>query len=125
MDYFELMPENLDKLNLIPNTRMLGTDFLDDAATQSYLRSYDRIIANPPFTRGTDIEHTTKMFDMLDGGGRMVVLTSTSWLNGSYKTHKEFKALVEAQCIGRKSYDSAFKDAGTSITVVMITLEKP
>lgn len=65
------------------------------------------------------------MFDMLDGGGRMVVLTSTSWLNGSYKTHKEFKAFVEAHCIGRKSYDNAFKDAGTNITVIMIILEKP
>lgn len=124
VDYFELMPENLDKLILIPNTRMLGTDFLGEAATQPYLRSYDRIIANPPFTRGADIAHTTKMFDMLDGGGRLVVLTSTAWLNGSYYTHREFKNLVEAHCIGKKPFDSAFKDAGTNITVTMLIFEK-
>ncbi len=48
-----------------------GFDFLSYRAG---LGQYDRVVMNPPFERGQDIEHVRHAFEMLKPGGRLVSL---------------------------------------------------
>ena len=48
-------------------------------------KTYSKIIANPPFTKNQDIDHLKEMFKVLESGGKLVCITSESWVNGNQK----------------------------------------
>src|SRR5690606_25758321 len=73
---FELMEPNLKVLNSITNVSLQGKDFLESPV--KYL--YDRIVANPPFSKNQDIDHIRKMYEHLKPGGRLVSISSTHWV---------------------------------------------
>ena len=54
VDCFELMPENKEILAKKDNIRILGDDF-----TKCDVAQYDKIIANPPFSKNQDIRHVS------------------------------------------------------------------
>ena len=68
VDCYELMPENRVELEKITNARVLGDDFLT-----AEVGMYDKIIANPPFSKNQDIKHVMKMWDHLAENGQMAV----------------------------------------------------
>ena len=49
---------------------VVGNDFLEHQG------KYDRIVMNPPFEKGQDIEHVRHAFDLLKPGGRVVAIMS-------------------------------------------------
>src|SRR5512141_2889235 len=49
------------------------TDFLQ---SNGELGTFDRIIANPPFRNGQDVDHVRHMHDLLKPGGVIVTVTS-------------------------------------------------
>lgn len=58
VDCYELMPENKEILAKKDNIRILGDDF-----TKCDVAQYDKIIANPPFSKNQDIRHVRRMYE--------------------------------------------------------------
>lgn len=121
-DCFELMKVNtliLKKSGLSFN--LIGEDFLKNEG-----KTYSKIIANPPFTKNQDIDHLKEMYNCLSRGGKLVCITSESWVNGSKKKQVDFKNWLEkenAEIIDIEK--GSFKESGTAVGGKIIVLEKP
>lgn len=111
-DCYELMELNvsiLNKSNLKFN--LIGSDFFDNEG-----KLYSKIIANPPFTKNQDIDHLKEMYNCLGPEGRLVCITSESWINGNQKKQIEFREWldsVDAEVIEIEK--GSFKESGTMV----------
>ena len=120
-DCFELMDVNtliLKKSGLSFN--LIGEDFLKNEG-----KTYSKIIANPPFTKNQDIDHLKEVYECLSRGGRLVCITSESWVNGSQKKQVEFKNWfdeIEAEVIDIEK--GAFKESGTAVGGKIVIINK-
>lgn len=120
VDCFELMPENKEILSKKENIRILGDDF-----TSFDLSLYDKIIANPPFSKNQDIRHVRRMYERLSDGGTVAAIMSKHWKIGKESECAEFREWLDD--VGGKSYDieeGAFKDSGTGIPTTAVVIRK-
>lgn len=102
---------------------VLDRDFL--SVTPDEIGLFDAIVANPPFTKGQDMQHIEHMFQFLKPGGTLSVIASTSWVQGTQKRQLEFKSFLENQRAIVSSIEAgAFKESGTTVATVHITLRK-
>jgi len=147
---YELMPQNRQKLQEMEYVDVLGEDFLQDSRGLKF----DKIIANPPFTKGQDIEHLRKMYDLLDTEGILVCITSLSWMAGTNKKPTEFRNwLCDDEDGVAKGFDwnrfsrigtdaqflranqdrvyiemleaGAFKESGTNVRTAIVVIQRP
>lgn len=88
---------------------------------------FDRIVMNPPFERGQDIDHVRHAFNQLKPGGKLVALMSEGVFNRSDRKSTEFQAWLEAVGgVSEPSQDGAFKgvqafrQTGTASRIVEI-----
>lgn len=128
--------------NLFPNKHIFGCELMDvnreilhklgsflDVVASDFLAYnppflFDKIIANPPFTKNQDIDHLLKMYNCLSIGGRLVCITSESWAMGSQAKQVQFRQWlkeVDAEVIDIPS--GTFKESGTMVggKIVVIT----
>lgn len=127
----ELMPENFkslerkDFLSLI-STKGVGlsnTDFLTYNARGAV--KFNRILSNPPFTKNQDIDHVLHMYSMLQYGGRIVSVMSTSWVNGQQKKQVKFREFMNATEAKVIQLDRGeFKESGTMVPSVIVIIDK-
>lgn len=119
---YELMPLNQSFLGKIDCCTLLGEDFLSAPENDMY----DVIIANPPFTKNQDIDHITKMWSVLAPKGRLVTVCSKHFQMSSNKKEMAFKNwLNEVGADIEEVPAGAFKESGTNIPTVIITINKP
>jgi phospholipid N-methyltransferase len=121
---FELMDVNRAVLGKIKDFILLGNDFLTEYSVHKY-GGFDRIIANPPFSKNQDIEHIRRMYFALNKGGRIVTIASNSWRTGSQKKQIEFRNWLDE--IGATVDDieaGTFNESGTNIDTCMIIIDK-
>lgn len=117
---YELMPINQQFLLKIPCVNFLGDDFLKHEG-----RTFDRIIANPPFTKNQDIQHIYKMWECLKEGGRIVTVASLHWKLSGNKVETDFRKWLDkhdAEIIELEGGE--FKESGTNIKACIIILDK-
>lgn len=118
----ELMEQNIKALERQGYTPHAG-DFLSmDAKT---LGTFDKIIANPPFTKNQDIDHIRHMYSLLNDGGRIVSMASIGWMTGSQKKQIEFREWLNdlgADIVNISSGE--FKESGTMVSTCLITINK-
>ena len=85
------------------------------------LGKFDAVIMNPPFENAVDIKHITKAIGMLKPGGRLVAICA----NGP-RQNAQLKPMVEAAGgIWEVLPADTFKESGTSVNTVLISLELP
>lgn len=121
VDYCELMDINLTFMKKLPNVNQVGEDFL----ALNAVGVYDKIIANPPFSKNQDIEHITKMWKCLKPGGRIVTFASTHWQTSSNNkeiTFRNWLDVVDATVIDMPK--GLFEESGTSIPTTIIIVDK-
>ena len=120
--YYELVKQNKDILESKElNTLCLGDDFIENKV----LVKFDRIVANPPFTKNQDIIHLLKMYDCLNNNGILVCITSTSWERGTQKKQLEFKQWLKSVNAEILKIDAgSFKESGTNIETRIIKIKK-
>lgn len=121
VDCFELMDLNRSFLGKLPNTCIIGSDFI----TEKKETVYDRIIANPPFSKNQDIDHVHEMYRCLRKRGRVVSVMSNHWRFTSGKKELEFQKFIEES--GSKVYEieeGAFKESGTNISACIVVIDK-
>ncbi len=90
-------------------------------------RSFDRIIANPPFSHGLDIVHIRHYYECLRSDGRLVTLSSTSYTFRKNKLFREFKKWLEDKCVFEELLpkDTFLKsDRPTSMQTILLVLQK-
>lgn len=120
VDMCEFMPENCQIL------KQKGYDILcDNFLDLSVEHRYNKILANPPFTKGQDILHVRKMYEHLKPNGRIVTIMSTSWILGTQKKQVEFRNwLKDIGATYEEIAEGAFKKSGTGVKTVMVTIDK-
>lgn len=120
VDCFELMPENKELLSKKSNINILGDDF-----TTYDLGLYDKIIANPPFSKNQDIRHVKRMYEHLNNGGTVAAIMSCHWKNASEKECADFREWLKD--IHAKVCDieeGSFKQSGTGIETTAVIIQK-
>lgn len=150
VDCYELMPQNQTILMGVEGVVYMGENFLEECDDE-----YNRIIANPPFTKHQDIEHLRKMYDLLASEGLVACITSTGWMRNTQKKATAFREWLcddgeegtsenfdfgrferigtDAQFF-RKNGDrvylemvdaGTFKSSGTNVRTAIVVIEKP
>lgn len=116
----ELMEQNVKALKRLGFLVIEG-DFL--TKTKEDLGLYDKIVANPPFTKNQDIDHIKNMFALLSPNGKLVSIASKSWTFGNQKKQVAFREWLDD--VGADVTEipaGAFKYSGTNISSVIIEI---
>lgn len=96
-----------------------------DFLTYNFTGQFDRVIANPPFSKNQDIDHIYKMYQVLKKGGRIVTIASKHWQHSTGKKETAFKAwLNEIGAVVDDIEAGVFKESGTNIATCMIIIDK-
>ena len=120
---FELMPLNKSMLQ----SKVSGiVDYGDDFLQYDKRGVFDRIIANPPFSKNQDIDHVRHMYDCLKPGGRMVSIMSKHWTFASNRKETQFREWLKSVKAETHTIPAgAFKQSGTMIESLVIVINKP
>lgn len=86
---------------------------------------FDKIIANPPFSKNQDIDHVKRMYKVLKPGGRLVSVMSEHWRFAEEKKSQKFREWVDEMCAENIPIDRGrFKDSGTMVGGVIVIIDK-
>lgn len=86
---------------------------------------FDRIIANPPFRNGQDVDHVRHMHDLLKPGGILVTVMSPAWQYRTDRKHAAFRAwLKQLDHDVEDLPEGTFKASGTNIRTVLVKIRK-
>lgn len=109
--------------------KVLETDFLTtdistfyQVANKSY--GFNKIIMNPPFTKGQDMRHILHAWSMLQKGGRLVAICSEAVRRGETKDHKNFMETFKDATFYEVEA-GAFKESGTGVATLILVANKP
>jgi phospholipid N-methyltransferase len=125
LECVELDPQNVAALNA-----MKEGDHLNAVRQADFLKlkgfGYDRIVMNPPFADGQDVEHVRHAYDLLRDHGRMVAIMSTSAFNNDDKRSASFRRwLGKVDCTLEESLPpGTFKDSGTEVAAKLVVINK-
>jgi type I restriction-modification system DNA methylase subunit len=87
---------------------------------------FDRVIMNPPFANQADIAHVTHALKFLNYGGRLVAIMSAGVSFRGDRKATGFREMVEKLGgVIEPLPEGSFKEAGTSVNAVMVTLDAP
>lgn len=112
----------LQQLSIANRTVFVTADFLNFVPGPGF----EKIIANPPFTKNQDIDHIRLMYDHLAPGGRLVSIASTHWRHSTAKKETAFRDwLFDLDAEVQEITPGEFKESGTQVGAVIIILDKP
>jgi len=120
---YELMKQNSDFLKekyLKVGIAVQEINFLDTGLL------FQRFIANPPFTKGQDVDHVMHMYKLLTDGGRLVSVMSTSWQTSSFKKNIQFRDFLKNhKAVIMPIGQGEFKESGTMVPTCIVVVNKP
>ena len=87
---------------------------------------YDRVVMNPPFERGADIDHVEHAVRFLVPGGVLVaVVSAMTGKRANRKADQRFARLLDTMGTGRMRLpEGAFREVGTDVTADLVRLER-
>jgi phospholipid N-methyltransferase len=99
---------------------VIGNDFMELEAHEAY--QFDRILMNPPFADGQDIEHITKaLLQHLAPGGRLVAICA----NGPRQNDHLKPLILQWGGTWEPLPADTFKSSGTGVNTVLIVVDRP
>ena len=122
VDLCEFMPQNREILE------EKGYDiFCHDFLEMSVGNTYNKIIANPPFSKDQDCKHVLKMYKHLISGGTLVAVMSRSWMReNKNKVQQEFANLINSNGNTLTTIASGeFNESGTGVATALVVIKKP
>ena len=111
-----LADRNSERVNVVPG------DFFSIPEDPSY----DVVLMNPPFANAQEVEHVLRAWEFVKPGGRLVSVMSAAVQHrkdGRYRAFAEFLELHGGEV--RELPERAFRESGTDVRTVMVTIEKP
>lgn len=103
---------------------VINMDFL--AISPELTQFFDRVVMNPPFDRGRDIDHVSHAIEFLAPGGLLIAIMSAGTEFRSDSKATAFRTKIERY--GGRFHDlpaGSFAEAGTMVNTVVLTLRKP
>lgn len=101
-------------------------DFRSKSLIDSYIwdkddLKFDKIIANPPFSKSQDVKHILHMYELLKDGGRIVSVASSSiqWREG--KLYDEMRSL-NPEFIELPEW--SFKESWAMVNTIIVVINK-
>lgn len=86
---------------------------------------FDRVVMNPPFNKSrADIHHVLHAFKFLKDGGRLVAIMPASVTFRDDKLTNQLRDLVLSQGQIEELPENSFKESGTLVNTVLVTLNK-
>lgn len=121
-DYCEIQQNLSDSLQMkYKNCSFKSANFLEYNPGPIY----DRIVANPPFTKKQEIEHVSHMLDCCRSGGRIVSIMSRGITFRNDSKTKDFMEMIEKHSFSiHENPDGIFKDSGTMVSTITIIINK-
>jgi len=110
-DNYKVLKENIDFTDDINNE-----DFLEYKST-----SFDKIIANPPFSKSQDVKHILHMYDLLKIWWRIVSIASNSIQTRYWKS---YNMLMELNPKFIDLPEWSFKESWTLVNTVIVIIDK-
>jgi len=86
---------------------------------------FDRVIMNPPFELLQDCVHTCKAFEHLKPGGRLVGIMGVGVTFRREAKAVAARELIDAFGSWEKLPANSFRESGTDVNTIMVTLDKP
>ncbi len=121
----ELQPDLVAKLRVNFSAEQFGViegDFLAQPAKfLGFAAGFDRVVMNPPFARGQDVDHVTHAFEFLRPGGRLVSVMSAGVEFRQDKRYADFRRL---EPMVERLPSKSFRPSGTDVSAVIVVLEK-
>lgn len=115
----ELDPKHCDFLRERKTCSVHECDFLSfDEHT------FDRIVANPPFSGQQDVKHILHMYDLLNAGGILVSIGSASITFRNDRKTKELRELISRCGSIEELPPLSFRESGTNVSTCIVTLRK-
>jgi predicted RNA methylase len=90
-----------------------------DFLTASLEPAFDRILTNPPFERGADIEHVLHAFELLAAGGRLVAVVA----DGPRERERLRPWVIERGGTWEELPADTFAEQGTKVRAAMLVVE--
>lgn len=99
---------------------LVGSDFMEFEGGP-----YDRIVMNPPFEKGQDMDHVRRAFDMLKPDGRLVAIMGEGAFFRDDRKATEFRAwLDERGGVSEQLPVGTFKESGTGASTRLVIVDK-
>lgn len=111
-------------------TILEGLGFKVNACTfEEYCRThknkFTHVIMNPPFSHSRDIKHVMMAYDLLEDGGRLVAIVSENSMYYKNEHSERFRNwLKEVGASIETTAPGSFKESGTMVDTVIITVNK-
>lgn len=106
---------------------LVGLDFLDDdfLHAEGVPDRFDRVVMNPPFEDGQDIQHVRRAFSLLAPGGRLVAVMAAGAFFRSDKQAVEFREWLDSvswhEIIDLP--DGSFRESKTGVSAKLLVLD--
>jgi predicted RNA methylase len=105
-----------------PKVNVHCFDFLD---VTNEVGKVDKILMNPPFKHGADIDHIRHAFSLLKEGGRLVAVCCEGPFFRQDKKSKAFRQFLEDNdATDFKLPEGSFKSSGTMVSTRMVIIDK-
>lgn len=116
---YELLPENVAKLRAKGYTVIEGDFLCVEPDTV-----FDRVLMNPPFGNQADMRHVEHAAKFLKPDGQLVSIMGTAYQSRDTAVADSFRNLLEtAGDFIQDIEPGAFKESGTNVATVMISLD--
>jgi predicted RNA methylase len=117
----ELNPRNCAALRAAKFPTVLEMDFL-----RYVERRHNKIVMNPPFSRGQDIDHILHAYEILEDGGMLVSVVSESPFFRDNHKSVDFRAFLDREDAEVTNLEpGAFAESGTGVKSRIICVRKP
>jgi predicted RNA methylase len=117
-------PRLVAKLRAEWGTRAI-VDEADFLSWRPGMRPIDRVVMNPPFSRGQDTAHVTHALQLLRTGGTLAAIMSPHWRFADDARAKGFRAMANQHSYSWEPLPAAtFRESGTDVNTGILTLRK-
>ena len=122
----ELEKNNFEYVrNNFQNVKIWNNDFLKICDEKDFPQEFDRVIMNPPFSKGQDVKHIFQAWDLLVKDGILVSIVSESPFFRENKLSVEFKKWIDENNVDVIDLGiGAFKSSNTMVKTRIIVARK-
>lgn len=114
-----------DELRRAGYPRVVCSDFLSEMP-ETFGQKFDRVLMNPPFDQGRDVDHVVHALKFVKPGGRLAAVMSAGVEYREDRKTADFRALVERY--GGSFRDlppGSFAESGTMVNTCIVTISVP